>query len=81
MNWQKAEQIAKEKNLIQKSDLDELKKVMEKIIKENPESVIDYKNGKETLLQFFIGQGMKAMKGSGNPEAIKSITEELLKNS
>ena len=75
------EQIAKEKNLIQKSDLDELKKVMEKIIKENPESVIDYKNGKETLLQFFIGQGMKAMKGSGNPEAIKSITEELLKNS
>jgi aspartyl-tRNA(Asn)/glutamyl-tRNA(Gln) amidotransferase subunit B len=73
------EVIAKEKDLIQKSNPEELKKMMQEIISQNPDSVADYKNGKESLLQFFIGQGMKATKGAGNPEIIKQITLELLK--
>ena len=72
--------IADEKGLIQKSDPEELRKIMEEIISANPESVIEYKNGKESLLQFFVGQGMKLTKGSGNPEVLKSIALELLKN-
>ena len=53
------ETIAKEKNLIQKSDPEEMKKIMQKIISENPTVVADYKSGKESVLQFFVGQGMK----------------------
>jgi aspartyl-tRNA(Asn)/glutamyl-tRNA(Gln) amidotransferase subunit B len=74
-----AEQIAKEKNLIQKNDPIELQKIMQKIIDENPSVVTDYKSGKESVLQFFVGQGMKESKGSGNPEVLKKIALELLK--
>ena len=74
-----AEQIAKEKNLVQKNDPIELQKIMQKIIDENPAVVADYKSGKESVLQFFVGQGMKASKGSGNPEVLKKIALELLK--
>ena len=59
--------------------IEELKKIMKEIISSNPESVTDYKNGKESLLQFFVGQGMKATKGSGNPELLKSIALDMLK--
>ena len=71
--------IAKEKELIQKSDTEETKKLAEKIIEENPEAVKEYKSGKESLLQFFIGQGMKVTKGSINPEMLKSAILESLK--
>lgn len=71
--------IAKEKGYIQKNDPEEIKRVMQEIIDNNQDSVVQYKNGKDSLLQFFVGQGMKAMKGSGNPELIKSIVQELLK--
>jgi aspartyl-tRNA(Asn)/glutamyl-tRNA(Gln) amidotransferase subunit B len=70
--------IAKEKGLIQKSDPEELKKVMQEIVATNPKGVEDYKNGKESMLQFFIGQGMKATKGSANPELLKTIALEIL---
>lgn len=73
------EVIAKDKGMIQKNDPEEVRKIMSEIITANPESVAGYKSGKESLLQFFVGQGMKAMKGAGNPEMIKKITLELLK--
>ncbi len=73
------EEIAKEKGLIQKNDSDELKTIMQKIISDNPKVVEDFKSGKESVLQFFVGQGMKATKGAGNPEVLKSIVLELLK--
>lgn len=73
------EEIAKEKNLIQKSDPEEVKKIAKQIIDENPDSVAEYKNGKQSLLQFFVGQGMKKTGGSVNPELLKSAVLELLK--
>lgn len=71
--------IAAEKNLIQKNDPEELKKIIGDIVASNPELVQEYKAGKESVLQFFVGQGMKATKGSGNPEILKSIALEFLK--
>lgn len=70
--------IAKEKGLIQKNDIEEIKKIAQVIISSNPTVVEEYKNGKESLLQFFIGQGMKETKGSVNPEMLKKIILELL---
>ncbi|MFZ2621233.1 MAG: Asp-tRNA(Asn)/Glu-tRNA(Gln) amidotransferase subunit GatB [Minisyncoccia bacterium] len=72
------ETIANKKGLIQKSNEDEIKKLAEKIIKENQSAVEEYKGGKSSLLQFFIGQGMKETKGSVNPEMLKKIVLELL---
>ncbi len=74
----KPEQIVKEKNLIQKNDSEELNKIIKEIILENPKVVADYKSGKESVLQFFVGQGMKASKGSANPEILKKIILEIL---
>ncbi len=65
--------IAEEKGLLQKTDEGELKKVVEKIITDNPKVAVDYKAGKEAALQFLIGQAMKATRGSGNPELFKKL--------
>ncbi len=75
----KPRMIAEENNLIQKSDKEELKKIVDTVINENPKIVEDYKNGNVALLQFLIGQSMKASKGSGNPVVLKEILEEVLK--
>ncbi|MBX4197945.1 Asp-tRNA(Asn)/Glu-tRNA(Gln) amidotransferase subunit GatB [Candidatus Parcubacteria bacterium] len=70
--------IAQEKGLLQKSDEGELKTIIEKIIADNPKVVADYKAGKEASLQFLIGQGMKATKGSANPEVLKNLFKSTL---
>ncbi len=72
------ENIASENGWKQKNDPEEVKRVVQEIILKNEDSVIQYKNGKDSLLQFFIGQTMKAMKGAGNPEIIKTVVTELL---
>jgi aspartyl-tRNA(Asn)/glutamyl-tRNA(Gln) amidotransferase subunit B len=71
--------IAEKHGFIQKNDIDALKKVVSEVIAANPTVVADYKSGKVALLQFFVGQGMKASKGSGNPGTLKTLFEEALK--
>ncbi len=73
------EEIAESEHLLQQSNVDDLKVVIEKIVADNPNVVVDYKKGKESALQFFVGQGMKATKGSANPTVLKEILIELLK--
>lgn len=73
------EKIAGENKLIQKSDPEEIKNLAKQIIESNPESVAEYKNGKDSLLQFFVGQGMKITGGSVNPEKLKVAILEKLK--
>lgn len=71
-------ETAKKEGLIQKNNEGDLKVIVEKIISENPDVVSQYKAGKTTSIQFLVGQGMKATKGSANPEMLKSIFEKLL---
>jgi aspartyl-tRNA(Asn)/glutamyl-tRNA(Gln) amidotransferase subunit B len=68
--------IVGEKGLRQKSDETSLIELAEKIIKENPLVINDYKKGKETAMQFLIGQGMKLSKGSVNPELLKNTIKQ-----
>ena len=70
--------IANKYNLFQKSDEEELIKIAKEIISSNQSQVLEYKNGKTSVLQFLIGQGMKATKGSGNPQLFKDIFTKLL---
>src|SRR3989344_4879218 len=59
--------LAEEHGLLQKSDTEGLGVIVDTIIKDNPTVTSDYKGGKESSLQFLIGQGMKLSKGSANP--------------
>ena len=73
-----AEKIAENRNLTQKSNEEELVKVVEKIIRDNKQAVEEYKAGKEASVQFLVGQGMKETKGSANPQILKKLFENLL---
>jgi aspartyl-tRNA(Asn)/glutamyl-tRNA(Gln) amidotransferase subunit B len=68
----------KEKGLAQVSDEGELRSVVEKVIADNPQSVEDYRNGKDKAIGFLVGQTMKAMKGKANPGLVNKILKELL---
>lgn len=70
-------EIAQEHGLLQKSDKGELRKIVKAVLEANSKVVTDYKNGKEAALQFLIGQGMKATKGSANPATLVKLIREL----
>ena len=63
-----------------KSDNDEdaLRATIEQIVKDNPQSVEDYHNGKEKAIGFLVGQTMKAMKGKADPASVNQMLKELL---
>lgn len=60
------------------SDEGELRATIEQIIKENPQSVEDYHNGKQKAMGFLVGQTMKATGGKANPGLVNKILKELL---
>ena len=72
--------IATERNVLQVSDVSSLAGVVEEVIAANPTAVAEYQAGKEASIQFLVGQGMKATRGSANPalllEAFKSALEK-----
>lgn len=72
------EEIANKEGLMQKNDEGAVKDIANKLIAENPKVVADYKAGKEMALMFFVGQIMKATKGSSNPQVIKKVLVDLL---
>jgi len=74
-------QIIESKNLKQVSDEKELELAAEKTIKNNPQAVEDYKKGKETALQFLIGQMMRETKGKANPKVAADLIRKVLKKS
>lgn len=55
-----------------------LRSTIEQVIRDNPQSVEDYHNGKEKAIGFLVGQTMKAMKGKANPGMVNQILKELL---
>lgn len=79
-NPQDPEVIIKEKGWIQISDEGAIREVVLKIIEANPQSVADYKGGKDRAIGFLVGQAMKETKGKANPGMLnKMFIEELNK--
>ena len=72
------EKYVEEHGLKSVNDEGELRAVVESVIAANPQSVADYKGGKEKALGFLVGQTMKAMKGKANPGAVNKLLKELL---
>ena len=72
------ETIMVEKGLQQMGDTAELEAIIKKIVEANPESVAQYKAGKDKLWGFFVGQAMAQTKGKGNPQVINDLLKKYL---
>ncbi len=64
--------------LKQVSDTGAIEAMVDEILGANPDKVEQYKAGKEKLFGFFVGQVMKASKGSANPQAVNEILKQKL---
>ena len=73
-------QVAQEKGMKQLSDSSALIALINQVLDEQPQSITDYKNGKDRAVGFLVGQVMKKSKGQANPAMTnKLIVEELKK--
>ncbi len=71
--------IIEEKGWVQISDEGAIKEVVNKILEANPQSIADYKAGKDRALGFLVGQAMKATKGKANPQMLNKMFVEKMK--
>ncbi len=79
-NPRSPEEIIKEKGWIQISDEGAIKEIVLKILEANPQSIADFKAGKDRAIGFLVGQAMKETKGKANPQMLnKMFLEELNK--
>ena len=81
-SWQNktdVDEIIKSKNIEQISNIDLLSDEAKKVLEKHPKEVQDYKNGKDKLMGFFVGQVMKETQGKANPKALNQILNKLLK--
>jgi len=72
------ETYVEEKGLKTVNDEGALRRTVEEVIAANPQSVEDYRNGKEKAIGFLVGQTMKMMKGKADPSMVNQILKELL---
>lgn len=74
-----AEAIVKAKGLVQISDEGALRKMVTEVLDANPQSIEDFKNGKQKAVGFLVGQLMKVSKGQANPQLVNKILLEEIK--
>ncbi|MEA3509104.1 MAG: Asp-tRNA(Asn)/Glu-tRNA(Gln) amidotransferase subunit GatB, partial [candidate division NC10 bacterium] len=72
------ETIVQEKGLIQISDRDELSRIVDQVVIQNPGPVSDFKGGKEKALTALVGAVMRLTKGKANPQLINDLLREKL---
>ncbi len=73
-----AEEIVKEKGLLQLSDAAEIDEIVDKVLADSPAEVEQYRAGKDKLRGFFVGQVMKASEGKANPRMVNEILKKRL---
>ncbi|MDM5336291.1 Asp-tRNA(Asn)/Glu-tRNA(Gln) amidotransferase subunit GatB [Fictibacillus enclensis] len=74
------ETIVKEKGLVQISDEGAIREFVVAVLDRNPQSIEDFKNGKDKAIGFLVGQVMKETKGKANPPLVNKLIAEELKN-
>ena len=70
------ETIVKEKGLVQITDNSAIEKFVDDVILANPDQVKQFKEGKEKVIGFLVGQVMKQSGGKANPGAVNSMLKE-----
>jgi len=72
-------EISQKNNWINKEDIGDLSALILKIFEDNKAETERFKNGEKKLTGFFMGQIMKATKGTANPKTTTKLLQELLK--
>ena len=73
-----AAKIVKKKGLIQISDSNEILELVNVVISENETKVMEFREGKDKLFGFFVGQVMKRSQGKANPKIVNDLLREKL---
>jgi len=73
-----AEQIVQEKGLTQVSDEGALEQIIDDVLAKSPAQVAQFKEGKQQVLGFLVGQVMKASKGKANPGKVNELLKRKL---
>lgn len=71
--------IMTKRGLEQLDDTNELETTIRQIISDNPTQLTQYRAGKTTVFQYFIGQIMAATRGKANPKIVTELLEKILK--
>jgi aspartyl-tRNA(Asn)/glutamyl-tRNA(Gln) amidotransferase subunit B len=74
------DEIVKEKGLVQISDEDQLMRVADEVLDENAGQVEAYLGGKESVLQWFMGQVMRKTRGRAQPQRVQQLLREKLED-
>lgn len=72
------DKIIEERGLAQISDDRFLKEIVDKVLRENQESIDAYKSGRDNALKYLMGQCMKYSKGKGNPQKFNAMLLDIL---
>ena len=72
------EKYVDEHELKMDNNTDDLKKIIEEVIANNPKAVVDYQGGNQKAIGALVGQTMKATQGKANPQMINQMLRELL---
>ena len=73
------EKIIEEKGMKQVSDDGAILAIVNSVLDANPQSIEDFKNGKDRAVGFLVGQVMKASRGQANPKRTNELIQEELK--
>ena len=73
-----AKTIVKEKGLAQISDEGALLGIIDSVLAANPQSIEDYRAGKDKAIGFLVGQIMKVTKGQANPGLVNQLLKDRL---
>ena len=71
--------IIENKGLKQVTDSAAITKIVDEVIANNPNQVQQYKDGKEQVIGFLVGQAMKLSQGKANPGQVNTLLKEKLK--
>ncbi len=72
--------IAEASGMAQISDTEAISAAVEEAIAKNPNPVNDFLNGKETALQFLVGQVMRITRGKANPQLAQQLLRRKLES-
>jgi aspartyl-tRNA(Asn)/glutamyl-tRNA(Gln) amidotransferase subunit B len=73
------EEIVQERGLTQVSDEEALGRMIDDVLAKNPVQVAQFKQGKEQVLGFLVGQVMKASSGKANPGKVNELLRTKLR--
>lgn len=79
-NGTEPKKYVEDKGMVQLSDLSVLEPMVKKVVDNNPQSVEDFKNGKDRAIGFLVGQIMKETRGKANPKVVNELLNKELQS-